>query len=50
LQYPAALNGPQFLGGSFLRNPLEVSNGQMEVPAGPGLGVEVNEDKVRSSR
>jgi len=50
LEYPAALNGPQFLGGTVLRKPLEVRNGQMEVPAGPGLGVDVDEDKVRSGR
>jgi L-alanine-DL-glutamate epimerase-like enolase superfamily enzyme len=40
LKYPAALNGPQFLKGSYLKRPLAVRNGEIEVPAGPGLGVE----------
>ncbi len=47
LKYPAALNGPQFLNGSVLRQPLQVVNGEMEVPNGIGLGVEVDEEKVR---
>ncbi len=48
LKFPAALNGPQFLNGSFLKTPLIVKDGHMEVPLGPGLGVEVDEEKVRS--
>jgi L-alanine-DL-glutamate epimerase-like enolase superfamily enzyme len=47
LKFPAALNGPQFLRGSFLRRPLAVEGGAIDVPAGPGLGVEVDEDRVR---
>jgi L-alanine-DL-glutamate epimerase-like enolase superfamily enzyme len=47
LRFPAALNGPQFLAGSFLSRPLQVANGEIEVPGGPGLGVEVDEEKVR---
>jgi len=47
LNYPAALNGPQFLAGSYLKQPLGVKGGQIEVPLGPGLGVEVDENKVR---
>ncbi len=47
LQYPAALNGPQFLGDSILKKPFEVVDGQLAVPTGPGLGVEVDEEKVR---
>src|SRR5690606_15583821 len=46
---PAALNGPQFMDVSVLRNPLEPKpDGTMDVPTGPGLGVEVDEEKVRS--
>ncbi len=41
LKFPAALNGPQFLTGSYLSRPIEVKNGEAVVPAGPGLGVEV---------
>jgi L-alanine-DL-glutamate epimerase-like enolase superfamily enzyme len=47
LEYPAALNGPQFLSLSLLEKPLEVVDGELAVPSGPGLGVEVDEEKVR---
>ncbi|MCC6420616.1 MAG: mandelate racemase [Gemmataceae bacterium] len=47
LQYPAALNGPQFLSGSILARPLEVAAGQLAVPTGTGLGVEVDEERLR---
>jgi L-alanine-DL-glutamate epimerase-like enolase superfamily enzyme len=46
---PCALNGPQFLAGSFLTKPLRAAGGSMDVPAGAGLGVEVDEEKVRSA-
>lgn len=46
LKYPAALNGPQFLDGSILKKPLEVRDGTMAIPAGPGLGVAVDEGKL----
>jgi len=47
LKYPAALNGPQFLSGTCLRRALVVRDGEIEVPSGPGLGVEVDEQRVR---
>jgi L-alanine-DL-glutamate epimerase-like enolase superfamily enzyme len=47
LEHPAALNGPQFLSSSILKAPLEVTDGQLAVPAGPGLGVEIEEGKLR---
>ena len=47
LNRPAALNGPQFLGASVLKEPLAVRDGKIKVPKGPGLGIEVDEDKVR---
>lgn len=47
LKFPAALNGPQFLTASYLKQPLAVKDGALEVPLGPGLGVEVDEEKVR---
>lgn len=50
LQFPAALNGPQFLKGSFLKTPLTVENGEIAVPARPGLGVEVDEERAREGR
>jgi L-alanine-DL-glutamate epimerase-like enolase superfamily enzyme len=49
LKYPAALNGPQFLDGSYLRRPLVVKGGAIEVPTGVGLGVEVNEAALRKA-
>jgi L-alanine-DL-glutamate epimerase-like enolase superfamily enzyme len=50
LKFPAALNGPQFLTGSLLKKPLQVRDGDIEVPAGPGLGVEIDEAKLREVR
>lgn len=44
---PAALNGPQFVTASVLKNPLPVKDGRIAVPDGLGLGIEVDEDKVR---
>jgi len=49
LEHPAALNGLQFLSGSFLEQPFRVEEGTLRVPASPGLGVEVDENKVRSA-
>ncbi len=46
INYPAALNGCQFLTTSVLRAPFSVENGELPVPSGYGLGVEVDEDKV----
>lgn len=46
LDRPAALNGPQFLGESVLKEPLVPVTGRVRIPKGPGLGVEVDEDKV----
>jgi len=47
LKRPAALNGPQFLGDSVLKEPITVTGGRVKIPKGPGLGVEVDEDKVK---
>lgn len=47
LKYPAALNGLQFLNGSFLKKPFQLEDGALRVPTGPGLGVEVIEEEVR---
>ncbi|MGQ9732557.1 MAG: mandelate racemase/muconate lactonizing enzyme family protein [Candidatus Zipacnadales bacterium] len=47
LQKPAALNGPQFLSESVLKEPLVPQDGVLSVPDGPGLGIEVDEHKVR---
>lgn len=47
ITHPAALNGPQFLTGSYLRQPFQLESGGLAVPTGPGLGVEVDEGKIR---
>jgi L-alanine-DL-glutamate epimerase-like enolase superfamily enzyme len=47
LRLPAALNGPQFLDGTILQCPLEVIDGKLAAPSGPGLGVEVDEAKLK---
>jgi L-alanine-DL-glutamate epimerase-like enolase superfamily enzyme len=50
LRYPAALNGPQYLAASILQEPLAVVEGAIAVPCGPGLGVNVDEEKLASLR
>jgi L-alanine-DL-glutamate epimerase-like enolase superfamily enzyme len=47
LKKPAALNGPQFLAADVLKKPLRIENGVAHPPVGPGLGIEVDEDKIR---
>ena len=49
LNRPAALNGLQYLNGSFLRSPFRLENGTLRVPAGPGLGVDVDDGRVRAA-
>jgi L-alanine-DL-glutamate epimerase-like enolase superfamily enzyme len=50
LNYPAALNGPQFLEGSILQQPFTVEKGELAVPTGPGLGVAVDEARLHALR
>lgn len=45
---PAALNGLQFLEGSILRQPFRLEDGALAVPQGPGLGVEVDPDRLQA--
>lgn len=47
LERPAALNAPQFLSGSILKQPIPISGDQASLPGGPGLGVEVDENKLQ---
>lgn len=44
---PCALNGPQFLADDILATPLPMDGDVVRVPDLPGLGVEIDEDKVR---
>jgi L-alanine-DL-glutamate epimerase-like enolase superfamily enzyme len=46
LRKPAALNGPQFLTADVLKEPIRVEAGTLRAPAGPGLGIEVDERKL----
>jgi len=50
LKYPAALNGPQFIDGSVLKQPFLVENGELAVPTGPGLGVDIDASKIEKFR
>ena len=50
LERPAALNGLQFLAASYLRKPFAQRGGELAVPAGYGLGVDVDEEKVRKGK
>jgi len=47
LERPAALNGPQFLRGTFLEKAIPVEGDRATVPTGFGLGVEVSEAILR---
>lgn len=46
LPHPAALNAPQFLKGSLLQTPFTISGDQITAPGGPGLGVEVDMERL----
>jgi L-alanine-DL-glutamate epimerase-like enolase superfamily enzyme len=45
---PCALNGPQFLAHSIVDTPFTPKDGQLAAPTGPGLGIVVNEPRVRT--
>jgi muconate cycloisomerase len=45
---PCALNGPQFLAHSVIDAPFTPRDGKLAPPTGPGLGVTVNEAKLRA--
>lgn len=44
---PCALNGPQFLAHSVIEKPFTPKNGQLAPPTGPGLGITVDEAKLK---
>jgi len=46
LTRPAALNGPHILTETILAVPLRIEKGQAHLPTGPGLGVEVDEQRL----
>ena len=47
VELPCALNGPQFLADDVLAAPLAIEGDLVTVPDGPGLGIVVDEEKVR---
>ncbi len=47
LAKPAALNGPQFLTADVLTHPLKPIADKIEIPSGPGLGIDVDENRVK---
>ncbi len=44
---PVDLNGPQFIAEDYLAQPLPVRDQVAYVPTAPGLGITIDEDKVR---
>ncbi|WP_207632327.1 mandelate racemase/muconate lactonizing enzyme family protein [Occultella kanbiaonis] len=47
LALPAELNGPELLAELFVDG-LQITDGVAQVPNGPGLGIEVDEDRIRA--
>ena len=45
---PADLNGPQFIAEDYLARPLPIERQVARVPEGPGLGIEIDEAKVKA--
>ncbi len=50
LSFPAALNGPQFLNQSAITQPFTPDHGSLAVPTGPGLGIQIDEEKIQAIR
>ena len=47
LDRPAALNGPQYLTQTILRQPFCIQGARIAPPTGPGLGVEIDDTALR---
>lgn len=50
IDLPVDLNGPQFIAEDYLKQPMVFDGQTVPVPQGPGLGIEIDEDKVREWR
>jgi muconate cycloisomerase len=51
IDLPVDLNGPQFIAEDYLKHPMVIEGNQtVSVPQAPGLGIEVDEDKVSAWR
>ena len=48
LDYPCDLNGPQFIAEDYLKSPVPREGKFALVPKGPGLGIEIDEAKVKA--
>jgi len=48
--HPVDLNGPQFLGDDPVAGGPRVDGGTIHLPAGPGLGVTLDEEKITRYR
>ena len=47
LEFGCELFGPILLKDDVANNPIRIENGKVLIPEGPGLGVDVNEDKIK---
>jgi len=45
-QFPCDIIGPLFYEDELLREPLDIRGGEARVPDGPGLGVELDPEKL----
>ena len=48
LDYPCDLNGPQFIAEDYLKSPVPMEGWFALVPKGPGLGIDIDEAKVKA--
>src|SRR5205085_2897738 len=48
--WPCDIIGPLFYADDLLKEPLAIAGGEARPPQGPGLGVELDEEKVRRYR
>ena len=46
LDYPSDVKGPSLMADSILKKPIKIEDGYTHVPEGPGLGIEVDYDKL----
>jgi L-alanine-DL-glutamate epimerase-like enolase superfamily enzyme len=50
IQYPAEISYHLRMAGDLLKEGPKISEGYIEVPAGPGLGIEIDEGMIRKYR
>jgi L-alanine-DL-glutamate epimerase-like enolase superfamily enzyme len=48
IDYPCDLNGPQFIAEDYLKTPLRIEGRYAYVPEAPGLGIDIDEGKVKA--